>query len=196
VAQQGAPLLEHFQDTVKNDLSRDLAEYGIELVRLNFETPKVLDAQIAKEMSNQSLLTAQVNARESVLLQQSRIARVEAEQQATVLRISVEQQNNNKLTQARTELESAKLRAEALIIEAEARQKAAAFEGSQYAAYPQLLQIKLTELQTQAMAKSNMTLLVTPQEFQSSFSGMANVASLGNLTQQFSPKNNNLNGRV
>lgn len=146
---------------VKNDLSRDLSEYGIELVRLNFETPKVLDANIAKEMANQSLVTAQVNARESVLQQNFKIAQTEASQGAEVVRIKQEQDNQNVLTAARTQLEAAKLRADALVIEAEARKKVAELEGTQYASYPQLLQIKLAELQVQSLSKANMSLFVS-----------------------------------
>ena len=39
-SQVAAPLFQHFQDVVKNELMHDLSEYGIELVRLNFEVSK------------------------------------------------------------------------------------------------------------------------------------------------------------
>lgn len=50
-------LLQHFQDTVKMALAADLHEYGIELVRLNFETPKVLD-KVRSTRQRQTLLMA------------------------------------------------------------------------------------------------------------------------------------------
>lgn len=182
-------ITEHFQDTVKNDLSRDLAEYGIELVRLNFETPKVLDASIAREMANQSLVTAQVNARESVLQQNFKIAQTEANQSAEVVRIKQEQDNQNILTAARTQLEAAKLRADALVIDAEARRKVAELEGNQYSLYPQLLQIKLAELQVASLSKANMSLFVSPEEMRSGL-----TAAMTSFQPNFINQKQNANG--
>ena len=79
----------------------------------------MLDQRIAAEMASQYLLTAQVSAKEAVLDQNFKIARTEAQQKAEVQRITQDQVNTNTLNAARSELEAAKLRAEATVIQAE-----------------------------------------------------------------------------
>jgi hypothetical protein len=104
-----APRAEHFQDEVKNQLSVDLAEYGIKLVRLNVETPKVLDETIAKQMGSQSIATAQASAKEAALDTNFAIARREAQQAAEVARIKQEQENNSKTSAARATFDATQL---------------------------------------------------------------------------------------
>jgi hypothetical protein len=104
-----APPMEHFQDEVKNQLSADLSEYGIKLVRLNIETPKVLDETIAKQMGSQSIATAQASAKEATLDTNFAIAKREAEQAAEVLRIKQAQENNNMVSAAQASYNSTRL---------------------------------------------------------------------------------------
>jgi hypothetical protein len=104
-----APPAEHFQDEVKNQLSKDLAEYGITLVRLNIETPKVLDETIAKQMGSQSIATAQASAKEATLDTNFAIARREAQQAAEVARIKQEQENTSKTSAAQATFDSTRL---------------------------------------------------------------------------------------
>lgn len=49
------PIL-HYQDIVKRQLADDLKDYGISLIRLNIETPKIMDPEISKSMEKQSIV--------------------------------------------------------------------------------------------------------------------------------------------
>lgn len=162
LATAAAPL-QHFTDQVKHALAADLAEYGIELIRLNVETPKILDKEIAKSMEQQSLMTARVNTEEAMLDQQSRITRTRAEQEARVKSIQQEQENQNKITAAQAELNAARLRADALFVAAEGAQRAASLQGQQYKDHPELLQLELAKVQAQAIAAASISLIITPE---------------------------------
>jgi regulator of protease activity HflC (stomatin/prohibitin superfamily) len=172
-----APLLQFFQDTVKTALFKDLSDYGINLVRLNFETPKILDVGIAKQMAEQALTIASVSARESVLEQNNKIARTVAEQEAAVKSIAQQQENNNKISSAKAELEAAQLRGQAklaeaklngesLVAEAEARNKAAQLVGAQYNTHPALFSLEALRIQTEALSKANLHLIAAPADVQ------------------------------
>ncbi|KAH3757557.1 vacuolin B [Pelomyxa schiedti] len=138
-ASDGSPsapeFIRHLQDEVKNQLCRDFLEYGINLVRLNIETPKILDPSIAAQVSKFSLITAQANADASVLEKQYQIAQSQANQKAEQERIAQERVNQNHVTKAKAAaeakqiemqatLESAKLEAEAIRIKAAAESEA------------------------------------------------------------------------
>jgi regulator of protease activity HflC (stomatin/prohibitin superfamily) len=202
-----APPAEHFQDEVKNQLSADLAEYGIKLVRLNIETPKVLDESIAKEMGSQSIATAQASATEATLAVKFNIARQQAQQEAEVARIQQEQRNNNvtsaaratfeatklnetakiaaqeavqetanriALSKAQNDLEAAKLKAQVIKTDSEAKNEQVKLEGQRLHDYPALLQLELARIQFAALAqtKPNVTLNVTSEEMRN-FSAMS-----------------------
>jgi regulator of protease activity HflC (stomatin/prohibitin superfamily) len=202
-----APPAEHFQDEVKNQLSGDLAEYGIKLVRLNIETPKVLDESIAKQMGSQSIATAQASATEATLAVKFNIARQQAQQEAEVARIQQEQKNNSvisaaqatfeatrinetakiaaqeavqetanriALSKAQNDLESAKLKAQVVKTDSEARNEQVKLEGQRLHDYPALLQLELARIQFAALAqtKPNVTLNVTSEEMRN-FSAMS-----------------------
>ncbi len=143
-----------YQDEVRQKLAEDLREIGIRLVRLNFETPKILDAQIAKEMEQQAVVTAQANTKQSVLEINTEIAKKEAAQKAGVKAIEQEQVNATIVSKAHAELEAAKLRAEAIEIEARARRNAALMEGERYIENPKLFDIKMAEIQADAFSKA------------------------------------------
>ena len=169
MAAAAAPL-QHFTDLVKNALASDLAEYGIRLIRLNVETPKIIDKDIARSMEQQSLRSAQSNAEAALLQQQYLIARTRAEQEAKVTSIRVEQENRNRVTQAQAELEAARLRADALFVAEQGAQKAAKLRGAQYEEQPVLLQLEMARIQAEAMAAAKVTLLVSPDNMASGLS--------------------------
>lgn len=162
-----APDLETFQnslqDEVKNLLAGDLKVYGIKLIRLNIERYKILDEKISQQMEQQSLLTSEIGAKQSVLEQEFNIAKKHAEQKAEVLRIEQENQNANKLSAATTEREAAKLNAEALLIKSEADKKAALMQAEIFKQSPEMLTLALAKLQIEAFKGVKMSL--TTQDF-------------------------------
>ena len=164
-----AEFYEHLQDRVKNQLGDDFAKYGIKLVRLNIETPKVLDPTISSKMAEFSLMSTEARAKESVLEKNFIIAKQQATQKATEKQIGQNQENENKISQAKADFEATKLSANADLekrmvdikikqIELElAEKKALLFEK-----YPSLLQFELTKLQMEAVGKIK-TMLITDQ---------------------------------
>ncbi len=161
----------HFQDIVKEALAKDLLEYGIELVRLNIETTKTLNKDIADQMEQQAKMLAETNAKEAALAQQTRITIAQSQQKAEAARIAQEQQNNATKSMAQAELDAAQLRAQAIIVTAKAEQEAAALQGKQFRDYPELVDIKRAELQSAAMSKAPMMMAPTmmPNMYGSSF---------------------------
>lgn len=113
-----------YQDEVRDLVAKDLKEYGIELIRLNIETPKILNQKIANEMEQASVESAKANANEGVLEQSYRIAQRTAQQEAEKKRIEKEQENNAQVSQAQAELNTEKLKAEARIVQAKAENEA------------------------------------------------------------------------
>lgn len=114
----------HLQDDVKNKLAEDLMDWGIRLVRLNIETPKILDKTIANEMAKNSLVTAKARAEASTLGLDYTIKQQRAGQDAEKMRIEMERERDNKILKAegdaksttmtaQAELDNAKLHAEA-----------------------------------------------------------------------------------
>lgn len=121
----------HLQDEVKNQLAKDLVDWGIRLVRLNIETPEILSKTIASEMSQNALSTAKKRAEASTLSIEYEIKKRHAEQEAEKTRIEVERQRANLIVdaegkaqarqiEAQSLLEAAKLKAQAVKIEYEA----------------------------------------------------------------------------
>ena len=168
----------HFQDIVKDALAKDLLEYGIELVRLNIETTKTLNKDIAEQMEQQAKMLAETNAKEAALAQKTRITVAESQQKAEAARIAQEQQNNATKSKAQAELDAAKLRAEALLVTARAEQEAAALQGRQFRDYPELVQIKKAELQSAALSRA--PIMMQPQMMPGMF---GNPFSLFNNSQ-------------
>ena len=132
-------------------------------------------AEIAEQMAEQALNIASVSSQEAVMKQQAEIARVKADQEATVLRIQQEQENANRLSIAQTKKEAALMEADALVIAAEGQRKAAAMQGSQYGEHPSLLQIRLAEIQAAVMAKASISIMVAPDQVSHAMGAFANM---------------------
>jgi regulator of protease activity HflC (stomatin/prohibitin superfamily) len=101
------PFILRLQDSVKAQLAGDFREIGIELIRLNFETPKVLDQTVAKSMAENAVQVVQVGAKEAMLEQQFKIAQTQAEQEAKKQEITQRQQNQNLIAVAQAQQQSA-----------------------------------------------------------------------------------------
>lgn len=149
-----APPIQHIQDLVKDQLSKDLNEFGIELVRLNIETPKIIDPEIAKKMSEQALLTAGTSAQEAVLEANYGIAKRKAEQEAKIKEVAQKQINEALISKAEAELKAAKLNAESMLTTAKAEKEGALEKGKQYGD-PNLLELKKLEIQAKAIGEAN-----------------------------------------
>ena len=103
-----AEFIRFLQDSVKNKLSEDFKDYGIDLVRVNIETPKILDKAIANKMAEFSLMTSSANAKVSTIEQTYNIAKKQAEQDAIQNEIKQNQENQNRINAAKASLEAAK----------------------------------------------------------------------------------------
>jgi len=157
----------HYQDEVKKHLAKDLKDYGIELVRLNVETPKIMDTDIQKQLENQSVKTAQANAEEAILEQNYRIAKKKAEQEAETKRIAIEQQNNALKSSAQAKLDAAKLNAEAAVTKAEGEKRVSEMQGTVFNKNELLYQLEYARIVADVF--SNARLSLTSSEMASIF---------------------------
>lgn len=159
------------QDTVREKLSKDLLEYGIELIRLTFESTKMLNKEIEKEISKQSLRTAEASSKEAVIEQNYRIAKREAEQNATIKATAQQQVNDALISKSDAELEAARKSAEATVIRAEAEKRAAVLKaegkkeaanlkGEAYANNKELVELKKAKMLAKALGTAQ---FVPPQ---------------------------------
>ncbi len=176
--------VKHIQDEVKGNLAKDLEEYGITLIRLNIETPKVLNKQISDQMEQQSLLAAKTNAEMAVIDKQTELNQKKAKQDADTKRIAQQQQNEIELSKAETKLKASKLEAEAtvttqeaksraqlmqadtesksIVLKAEAEKKAREMLGEQYQKFPELFNLEQSRIMTSSLQNAN--LIVTPED--------------------------------
>jgi regulator of protease activity HflC (stomatin/prohibitin superfamily) len=155
---QGAPSI---QDIVRKNLAVDLEDYGIELVRLNIESIKVLDGDIAKKLAGQSVTSAEFTTKQATLVKEYDIKTTEARLRAETDNIVVQQKNQAVISQAQAKLDAARIEAEALLIAAQAQQTAQEMLGKLYERYPRLLEVELVKIKAQAIQSAK--LYVTPQ---------------------------------
>ena len=186
------PFFAHLQDEVKNQLCDDFAKYGIKLIRLNIETPKVLDQKISSEMSRFSLMSTEASAKEAVMERNANIARQTATIEAKQKEIAQNQDNANIMSKAQTEMNAAKLRADAKWIEAETENKIKQMaidiekrKAELYQLYPELLQKDLAELQVKSM--NGVEKMIISPEVASMYLGMnfGNFRMPGMMNNQF-----------
>lgn len=183
-----APEIQTIKDEVQNKLTQDLAEYGIELVRLNFETPKILNTEIAQKMSKQSLISAEVSAKEANMEKNIWIATSLAQQDSQVLAIKQKQANANITSEALARAEATKIEAEAKfeatrrqaesrLVLAEAEQKAAQLQGEVFKQCPALLELEKAKLFATALQKAQ--LFVVNNELRELFQASGGLVSSG-----------------
>jgi len=161
------------QDEVRRCLAHDLEDYGIELVRMNIETLKVLDEEIAKQLSRQSVTSADFTTRQAMLVKEYDIKTTQARLDAETKNILVQQHNQAVLAEAQTQLDKARREAEAKIIAAEATKKATEFQAELYTKYPVLVEIELARIRADAI--KNATVYITPTELSTFFGGPVNT---------------------
>jgi len=178
------------QDSVRKHLARDLEEYGIELLRLNIETLKVLDEEIAKKLSGQSVTSAEFTTKQATLVKEYDIKTTEARLKADTENIAVQQRNQAMLSEAQAKLEKAKREAESLLISSEAARKAAEFQGELFTKFPMLYELEMAKIKAQAL--KNCTIYITPQDMGNFLSSpLAMFTSMNNPHHHQKPDANN-----
>lgn len=116
--------ISHVQDEVTIQLAKDFVDWGIKLIRVNFEDAKILDKELSDAIAKNSLTTAKTRADASNLSLDYTIKQQRAAQEAEKARIESERARENKILQAdgeaksvtiaaQAQLDAAKLKAEA-----------------------------------------------------------------------------------
>ena len=116
--------ISHVQDAVTIQLAKDFVDWGIKLIRVNFEDAKILDKELSDAIAKNSLTTAKTRADASNLSLDYTIKQQRAAQEAEKARIESERARENKILQAdgeaksvtiaaQAQLDAAKLKAEA-----------------------------------------------------------------------------------
>jgi regulator of protease activity HflC (stomatin/prohibitin superfamily) len=150
------------QDRVKSNLAMDLADYGIELSRLQIENMKVLDLEIAKQLAGQSVTSAEFTTKQATLVKEYDIRTTEARMKAETDNIALQQRNQAVIAGAQSKLDAAQREADALIVAADAQRKAAALRGELYRKYPALLEIERAKLKAKALEGA--TIFISPED--------------------------------
>jgi regulator of protease activity HflC (stomatin/prohibitin superfamily) len=150
------------QDQVKTNLAKDLLEYGIELVRLNIETIKVLDEEIARKLAGQSVVSAEYTTKQATLVKEYDIKTTEARLRAETENIALQQRNQALILQAQAQLDAAKREAEAKLVAADAYRKTEEMKGELYQKYPQLFELEMAKIKAEAL--KNATIFITPHD--------------------------------
>jgi len=154
--------LQTIQDLVRKNLAKDLEDYGIELARLNIETIKVLDADIAKKLAGQSVTSAEYTTKQATLVKEYDIKTTEARLRAETDNIEVQQKNQAVISQAQAKLDSARIESEALLIAGDAKRKVEEMQGHLFLKFPQLYELELAKIKAQALRGA--TIYITPQD--------------------------------
>lgn len=146
------------QDRVKSHLALDLADYGIELSRLQIENMKVLDTEIAKQLAGQSVTSAEFTTKQATLVKEYDIRTTEARMKAETDNIALMQRNQAIIAGAQAKLDAAQREADAVLIAADAERKAAALRGHLYRKYPALLELERAKLKAAALRGATLVL--------------------------------------
>jgi len=160
---------EQLQDKIKNQLFDDFSQYGVKLIRLNIQTPKVMDKKVSSKMAEFSLLSSEARAKEANLERITNIVRQEANQDAIKKQISQEQENKNKISAAEANLQAAKLEAsgkfELAQVDVKTQERLLDISNKRaelYEKFPNLFQYDLAKVQTEAM-KGISTSVISPE---------------------------------
>lgn len=154
---------------VESQLAKHLAEYGIELVRLNIEVFKILDTTVEKKISEWSHRFGEINSRSITAKTERQIAEQEAQTKSAVAQIKATQETKINIMQAQAANEVAALEAEGLrvqaqaeadacVIAAQAEAKKKNLEGEMLKNNPILVQVKLAETAANALKPTDKVL--------------------------------------
>ncbi|GAM20621.1 hypothetical protein SAMD00019534_037960, partial [Acytostelium subglobosum LB1] len=160
--QQVEESVQTIQDRVKYNLAKDLSEYGIELARLQIETIKVLDSEIAKKLAGQSVTSAEFTTKQATLVKEYDIKTTEARLKAETDNIALAQKNQAVIAEAQAKLQSAQREADALLVKADAERKAQEMKGELYAKFPALLELEMAKIKADALRGA--TIYIAPKD--------------------------------
>ena len=189
---QSKDFYDKLQSNVYQDLKKDFSEYGIKLSRVNIETPIILDEMISAKIAEFSLLNSQATAEITVMDKKYNISKRKAEQEAKQKKIIQQQENDQKIAIAKAEYEAAKLKADAVRINAQAEAdaqmmllKVANEKAQLYDDHAGLLQYDMALVQSQTM-KGISSMIVSPDVASMYFNMVPNAK----LAQMFSQTQN------
>ncbi|EKD73418.1 MAG: hypothetical protein ACD_45C00321G0001 [uncultured bacterium] len=180
-------LFSTIQDGVRDKLAKHLDEYGITLVQLRFETPKIMNTEIGKKMEEQSLLTAQTHTKKTLIDQQTDLATKQADQEAQVQAIVQKQKNESLVSAATAKLNAAKIEAKALLEMEKAKQQAGLLQARVLKQSRETFQLELARIQAEGLRNARVNLVIGPpggiNPFQL-FSGSLFSGNLNNTMDQ------------
>jgi len=163
------------QKNVGEKLADDFVKYGIQLIRVNIEAPKVLDTNISKKLSEFSIINTETKTKQTMLDMQFDITQQEARRDAIRREIEQKQENDNRISSAKALLDSSRLIAESKIIEAEAEKRRIEMmqemerqKGEIYEKYPSLLEYDIRKLAKESMQNVSTT-IISPEVAQQYF---------------------------
>lgn len=143
------------QEHVLEQLQTALKDYGLKVTQLSIERIEYPDREIAKEMGQQSLVSAKTAGEVAVLNQRSQLLEADARNKASQARIALDQTNAAKIATAETNFQEAKLIAEAKKAAAEGEGEAERLRSVGMAKATQVA--KTTEMQTTAELQTQQT---------------------------------------
>lgn len=153
---------QYWQDTVKSQLSQDLASYGIELIRLNIEEARILNVEIENQMSEQAITVARAMAEKAALTTVTQVARQKAEQEQQ-LRIANQQANNQIAT----------LEADAKLQVANKEAQGIEIRGKALSENKEVLQLEFAKIMAEALQGANLSSTLPLSDFFNQFSAIA-----------------------
>lgn len=145
-----------FWDDIRENLTKELSEYGIELRRFASETPVVLDKEIAKKMAEYAIMTAEANAKQAIIQRQAQVQEAEANRDAKTKQIEQDQINTAIVSNALAAFKAQEHKANGMLIEAKAKAEAINIIGNAYKNNPEVLELEKVKLVSEAMGKMNM----------------------------------------
>jgi len=176
------------QKNVGEKLADDFGKYGIQLIRVNIEAPKILDKNISQKLSEFSIINTETKTKQTMLEMQFDITHQEARRDAIKREIEQKQINDNKISSAKAQLDSSRLIAESKIIEAEAEKKKVEMlqqlerqKGEIYEKYPSLLEYDIRKLTKESM-ENIQTTIVSPEVAQQYFNFPMNNNTMDTTT--------------
>lgn len=146
----------YFWEKIYASFSKELSNFGIELVRFNIESPFYVDKEIGKKMSEFATMTAEANARQGIIERQARVQEAEAKRDAMTNQIKQDQINEATISAAKAELEAKKLEAEGIQLLAFAHAKELELNGQVFRNYPELLEFEKVKAMAQAIGNGKL----------------------------------------
>lgn len=166
---QSSEVYEFIQDKIKNKLRDDFSEYGIHLIRLNFDAPKILNKKIAEELEKNSVLATETRAKEATLASKMNIVNQEAQQEAVKSKVAQDQKNANTISEAKAFLEATQLKNAARLSEIETDVKGQQLNlelnkkrAELYEHNPRLFELDLAKVRAESM-KNISTMVISPE---------------------------------